>query len=222
MQDGYEIARIGGSEVIVVNGVGLKMLVLASAASAIDSMSQWNPDANGNPTPTRGSSGILAQSVNWASHGFSNAIQEQVALVYGFQKAVIERKQVVYMMDVKEAHLIARCLEEYQAWKEEHIRKVKIYQNCPYFGDATGFNRAKWNENNETFLALWNNVECPKCGGSEWEVVGRMNQAEGRKMAFSCGKCGTWAKGKTAEILMTQLPFTSLAPEKEPEKNGGA
>ena len=132
-----------------------KMLALLSASMIIKECEKFQPDGelNNYPECRDTALGILHEHISWAPHGFVNALQSHVELVYAYQEAVIDQKLLIGP-DFDEAVLIAKCLEIYQTWKDVLVGREKIVHG-EHWGDASGFNNAKWNKNNEKFLGLY-------------------------------------------------------------------
>lgn len=139
-----------GNQILV--HANLHMMTLVSASLIIDECSKWQPNGEHSNDPTEGILNVLRSHVNWANHGFINALQSHVDIVYAYQKAAMDGK--AFTADKNEAILICKALDTYQEWKEQIVKKEKKIYGA-YWGDATGFTKAKWNENNEKFLALW-------------------------------------------------------------------
>jgi len=135
-----------------------RMVIDLSCVVVIDECNRWQPDDEKNNYP-EGASMLaeLNRNVNWAQHGFINVLQSHVEMIYAYQEAVIKTKETKQWMicpEYNDALLIIKALEVYQVWKDKIV-------NCGYeihgkgWGDAMGFNNAKWNENNEKFLKLY-------------------------------------------------------------------
>lgn len=132
-----------------------KMLALLSASMIIRECEKFQPDGELSNYPENKDTalGILNQHVNWATHGFINALQSHVELVYAYQAAVLN-KEFLIGPDFKDAILITKSLEIYQKWKDDIVKREKAIHGQEW-GDAGGFNSAKWNKNNEKFLMLY-------------------------------------------------------------------
>ena len=132
-----------------------KMLVLLSASMVIKECEKFQPNGelSNYPEGRDTALNILNENVNWASHGFINALQSHVELVYAYQEAVIGQELLI-CPDFDEAILITKCLEIYQNWKDAIVEREKAMHG-EQWGDAGGFNKAKWDKNNEKFLMLY-------------------------------------------------------------------
>lgn len=132
-----------------------KMLALLSAAMIIRECEKFQPNGelSNYPEDRDTALGILYEYVNWASHGFINALQSHVELVFAYQEAVIDKKFFAGP-DFKDALLINKSLEIYQKWKDDIVKRENVVYGEKW-GDASGFNTAKWNKNNEKFLMLY-------------------------------------------------------------------
>jgi hypothetical protein len=141
----------------------LKMLVLSSAAHIIHECGHWMPDPADNGkagAPPDAATSVLAESTNWAQHGYVNALQTHVALVYEFQYGVMKGWLRNTFIGRDEADLIVNALVIYQTWKTRYVaRDKKVPGHGPNWGDATPFTQADWSDNNEEFLAYWKSKE---------------------------------------------------------------
>lgn len=71
--------------------------------------------------PTEGIPGVLTKYVNWAPHGYVNAVQSQVALLYGIVELYVKNKKGIPIhLDADRRRLIADALSAYQ----EHKTKI--------------------------------------------------------------------------------------------------
>ncbi len=132
-----------------------KMLVLLSASMVIKECEKFIPDGELSNFPEGKDTALcfLNEHVNWAQHGFINALQSHVELIYAYQESVINQELQIGP-DLDEAMLITRCLRIYQKWKDDIVRREKAVHG-EQWGDGGGFNNVKWDENNEKFLMLY-------------------------------------------------------------------
>ncbi len=128
----------------------LKSLTIQTAASIIESLKTMPTDPNA--IPDKGIGGIVAQHVNWASHGYTNALQAQVRLIYDVAKRNVESPQEPPInFEQGERELITKALSRYQSYKFELIQKEKeIYGE--HWGDANEFDKKDWTVYNDRFL----------------------------------------------------------------------
>lgn len=135
-----------------------RMVVDLSCVTVIQECKKWEP--NGEQTNYPGGESVLSdlnRRVRWSLHGFINALQAHVEIIYAYQQAVIDsQKHGTWMLypEYDEAVLIVDALEIYQKWKENIIKREKEVHGKEW-GDAMGFNKAEWNENNKEFMGLY-------------------------------------------------------------------
>jgi hypothetical protein len=132
----------------------LRMMALTSAAMIIRECKEWLPDGNGETYPIKKSTvlGILHGNVNWSPHGFINALQSHVELVYAFVESAIDGRLII--ISYEEALLLTSALKIFQKWKTEIIKKEQnIYGK--EWGTLSGFNQAQWDKNNVDLLAMF-------------------------------------------------------------------
>ncbi|MDD3474438.1 MAG: hypothetical protein PHP08_00860 [Candidatus Dojkabacteria bacterium] len=139
-----------------------RMVVDLSCVTVIRECKRWQP--NGEHTNYPEGDTVLSdlnKSVRWALHGFINALQSHVEMIYSYQKALIDsRKSKIWMLfpEYDEAVLIVDALEIYQEWKEDIVKREKEIHGKNW-GDASGFNNAIWNDNNKEFMNIYNKKE---------------------------------------------------------------
>lgn len=97
---------------------------------------------------------LLRERMNWADHGFTNALQAHVSLLHDYAQLIVDHPEDFgYLVDRDVRQLMADALSAYQTWKTIHIVQVKLEMNSEIFGDATGFNCMDWTDLNDTLLA---------------------------------------------------------------------
>lgn len=131
----------------------LKMFANQIAANLIAASKSYpvgvNPYPKDDPV-----GGILVQRMNWASHGFINALQTEAKFLYLLVEYAVKRARLPFTMERTEATLITDALNAYQEWKTELCR-AEQEEMGEHWGTATGFFKANWAEHNKAFLALW-------------------------------------------------------------------
>lgn len=100
---------------------------------------------------------LLRERVNWADHGFTNALQAHVSLLHDYVQLIVDcPEDFGWLVQYDVRQLVADALSAYQAWKTRHVAQVKIDMKSDIFGDATGFNKMDWTDLNERLLAPFN------------------------------------------------------------------
>lgn len=127
----------------------MKMLVMANAANVIQSC-RHDIAADEDAFPNAGALAVLKRHVNWAQHGYVNALQAQVSLVFEFAKAIIAKR--VIGVERSEIQMIVTCFESYRSWKTALVQDG-YKKNGPGWGDGTEFNKFDWTQLNEILLA---------------------------------------------------------------------
>lgn len=155
-----KMTSLGSEAIMKMDVVTLKMLVLSSAAHILHECKNWVPDPEGCAETGAGldvSTWELAKNTNWAQHGYINALQTHVQLVYEFQYSLMKGwLRGVYGSGEDEITLIIKALAAYQDWKTAYIeRDERVSGHGPNWGKGTEFNRADWTDNNAGFLAWW-------------------------------------------------------------------
>lgn len=167
---GAQMQRCFEKEVLTHNN--FRMVALLSASLVIKECESWQPNGDHTNYPSNGT--VLAhlnRNVTWSLHGFINALQSHVQIIYAYQVAAIKsQKHHTFMIcpDIDEAILLAKSLNVYQDWKTGIINREKAIHG-PEWGDATGFTQSKWNENNKEFLDLYKKKE--EQNMKEFEII---------------------------------------------------
>lgn len=135
----------------VMDSIDLGLLATQTAASILAALKDMPLDG----FPEHGVGGIIQKyDVNFAKHGYINALQSQVEILYNIVKASTDKVSPKYnpiLVDVNQKKLIAAALSSYQDWKTAHINELtKKYGRD--FGKNTGFNKSDWSEYNQLFL----------------------------------------------------------------------
>ena len=135
----------------------LKTVAFVSASMIIKECRGWKPDGEKTNYPNRGTIlGDLISITNWSQHGFINALQSHVSIVYAVVKYNLEIPTSNLWLVYHEAVFLTEALETYQRWKENVIKgHQKLYGE--HWGNATGFKSTVWNDNNEALLDLYRN-----------------------------------------------------------------
>jgi len=120
--------------------VDLQMLCIQMAASLIDTIG--NMPTKG--TPTQGTGKVISQYVNWADHGYINALQTMVQFVYA---AIPTLSQAKLYFDDRERLLIKNAMVAYQEFKTRIVMEDQKI-NGRNFGSATEFVCKNWTDRN--------------------------------------------------------------------------
>lgn len=150
MERETKIETLFGREIL--NHNSLRMVTLTSASMVIQECKAWS-DHRVSYSPPRGTVlGDLNDTLNWAKHGFVNALQSHVEIIYAYVKYLVDNPDNNFL-DYSEALLLAKALSTYQRWKEEKIMRDK--EKIEEWGNTTEFNKAIWNDCNEELLAMY-------------------------------------------------------------------
>jgi hypothetical protein len=93
--------------------------------------------------------GLLEEHVQWVNVAHVTALQTQVQYVYEYVKILLRLKEFTFHCGRSEAELIKKALSKYQQFKTEIIKEAKIKNASKHWGDATGFNKAIWDDLND-------------------------------------------------------------------------
>jgi len=118
-----------------LDSCNLYMLMLHTAACIVAEIT----------SPQRPAEQLLKAACNWADHGFTNALQYQVSLLYESVKLFNSGTGIQKFTD-KQEELICKALKVYQDYKTDLINQQKKEMNCAHFGDSTGFNKMDWTD----------------------------------------------------------------------------
>ena len=136
--------------------VALKMLLVQTAGCVIHCLDVSPPKEYDNPIAGPGK--VIADRVRWASHGYVNALQEQVAFLYGFVEWCVRENGIpigpAFVGDRGEINLILEALERWQVAKTAVVKQQQAAHGAN-FGSATGFVQMDWTDQNEKFRALF-------------------------------------------------------------------
>jgi len=133
--------------------VTLSFLACQTAASVLQACTEY-PATD---YPIDGPSGSrigrwLTSSQNWASHGFTNALQSQVQFLYALVEAHVKAGGKTHFLgDPSVKKLVAEALATYQGWKTMVCRDRQT-RSGEHFGTATGFFKADWADLNQKLL----------------------------------------------------------------------
>lgn len=146
----------GFAHVIRTDQLTLRNLMIQTAANIIDACRSYPSDGSAPEDSCIGS--ILTSRFNWAHHGFTNALQTQVALLYAYVEAILELEKNPPVLKVSieemEAELFVQALEKYQGFKTG-ICKHEQEKHGEHWGTATEFFKKDWTDLNEKLLALF-------------------------------------------------------------------
>ena len=133
--------------------VTLMFLVCQTAASILQACAEYPATDDLIDGPS--GSGIgrwLTASQNWASHGFTNALQSQVQFLYALVEAHVKAGGKTHFLgDPSVKKLVADALTTYQGWKTMVCRDGQA-RNGGHWGTATGFFKADWTDLNQKLL----------------------------------------------------------------------
>lgn len=98
---------------------------------------------------------ILVSRMDWAPHGFTNALLSQAALLYAVVDASVKMGMPIpTFFDRKIALLITDALAAFQEWKTDLIQAQKE-EFGEQWGDATSSNQMDWTDQTAKFLRFW-------------------------------------------------------------------
>ncbi len=132
--------------------VDMRFLMVQTAACVLVICEQREPEVaeqKGYFDPVKAK---LAEYVNWADHGYTNALQTQVSLLYDFVKMSIDDPSQRYILMAGDRSIITAALQAYQAWKTQLIAAEKVSYEAEASVDSTRFNQRDWSDLNEQFL----------------------------------------------------------------------
>lgn len=130
----------------------LRMVTLTSASMIIQECKAWSDHKNSCAPPRGTVLGDLNDTVNWAEHGFVNALQSHVEIIYAYVEYLVDNPDNNFF-DLSEATLLTEALSTYQEWKEEKIKRDK--EKIDGWENTTEFNKAVWDDNNKELLAMY-------------------------------------------------------------------
>jgi len=140
------IGEVGNDVVAILDIVTFKMLVTQTAACIISETVKMPTDYS---DPEVGIGKVLVdQGVNWAGHGYVNALQSQVSFLY---ESILLLEKQIYLWDDKCLWLVVTALSAYQDYKT----KLVEYGHRTYgenWGNATDFNKKDWTDRNHLLL----------------------------------------------------------------------
>lgn len=147
-----QIGRVGNNYVVQIDSPIMVMLVDQMAATILKEVETMPIDGHLTTDPTEGVGGKLAEKFNWASHGYINALIDEVSFVYAFVKYLVDHPKYFLLSETKEeCMLYAEALSAFQDWKTRLIIAEKAVHGRTW-GDATDFNRANWTDLNDLLL----------------------------------------------------------------------
>lgn len=127
-------------------------LLEQTAASVISSL-QGLPTKKAKPISGPGL--ILAQRMDWAPHGFINALQSQVGFLYSVVNQVVESgdnpRPAMFCFPAT-AKIVVAALKEYQKWKDK-LCEDEVFKYGPEAADD-GFFKKNWTDKSEEFLQI--------------------------------------------------------------------
>jgi len=93
----------------------------------------------------------------WADNGYLNAFLFQVQYLYEAVNALVNQpegynKQAA--LNSASIPIIVKALETFQEWKTKEIKEAKRLHGHSNWGDATGWNKMDWSDQNQTLLKL--------------------------------------------------------------------
>lgn len=151
MERDTKVETLFGREVLAHDS--LRMVALTSASMVIRECKAWSNHKILYSPPKDTILGDLNNAVNWAKHGFVNALQSHVQIIYAYVEHIVDNPNNNYL-DFTEAVLLTKALSTYQKWKEEKIKRDKEI-NGETWGDMIGYNKAVWNDRNKELLAAY-------------------------------------------------------------------
>lgn len=147
MNENTKVQTIFGREVLAHDS--LRMVTLTSAAMVIRECKAWSGHKILYSPPKDTVLGDLEESVNWANHGFVNALQSHVEIIYAYVKYLVDDSNKNFIVRA-EALVLLKALSTYQKWKEDRINRDE-----EEMGHLTGFGKAVWNDLDEKLLAQY-------------------------------------------------------------------
>jgi hypothetical protein len=146
---------------VEIEGGGfLKMQLMMIAANVIEFTLTHNPeryaDVNNKDFKEAdrywvGPMRHLKQHINWAAHGYLNALIQEAAFMYGMIKQFLgmpDGYAKLSILDHESIPIFQRALLQFQTWKTREIKQDQSYHS-PNWGTATGFNKFDWSDLNE-------------------------------------------------------------------------
>jgi hypothetical protein len=130
----------------------LDMFLIQTAANIILACKTYPHDGSRPAESPIGSE--LVQRFNWADHGFINALQIQVSVIYDVVKRMVINGEWPLPIRIESAKIFTEALQEYQNLKNAICEKEKE-EHGKHWGNATGFFQADWSDQNEKFLELF-------------------------------------------------------------------
>lgn len=97
---------------------------------------------------------ILVERMNWADHGFTNALLSQANFLYALVTDAVDRRQPPALMEKSTAKLVTDALAAFQRWKTS-LCQAEQEEHGEHWGTATLFFQKDWTDHNEKFLTLW-------------------------------------------------------------------
>lgn len=110
-----------------------RMLLLVSCANIIDACKENNPQTT------------LKKYVNWADHGFTNALLSQVEFVYNFMSHVILKDNYLFSIFSGEKQIIVEALKSFQQFKTELCNQEEK-EHGKGWGTGTPFYKKDWTD----------------------------------------------------------------------------
>jgi len=140
-----------GPSGIVVEGdvVEMNKLIEWVAACVLFALDYYPIDGS---DPTGGPGKVLVGRMNWASHGFTNALLTQVNWLYGIVEVVVDAKGCAPALfnSVATVDLVIDALSAFQKWKEANCRKMQEKYG-PEWGIATDLYKKDWTDKCDEF-----------------------------------------------------------------------
>jgi hypothetical protein len=146
-----------GQAVVMFDLNALNFFVSITAANIIDQVSHMPNNKGEGTRPRSGSGKLLSDKVNWADHGYLNALQSQVEFLYSWVGEAIRdyMSAGLYLMTRGQVELIAEALSSYQVYKTKVIEWQKT-EDGELVGANTQFVKMDWTDQNNKLLSLMN------------------------------------------------------------------
>lgn len=154
---GTNVMTDGSNFILMMDVVDLQKLIEQTAACVLQACQEM--PISQEEKPSIGAGGILAERMRWAHHGFVNALQSQVSLLYSCVEAALRSNMSargILFRSEEFRQLVADALATYQDWKTRHCQQIED-EHGQGFGSQTEFYRKDWSDLNEQLLSMYNN-----------------------------------------------------------------